>query len=205
MPQAKDLSTYDFVIAIDRSGSMTQPGAHNQSRWKEAQETALAIATKAAEFDDDGITIIPFANTLKVYDNVTPDKVTQIFTENEPNGGTDTAALLKAVFARYSDAKSKGEAKPVILVVITDGEPNDKNAVKSEIKSFAETLTDNGAGDTDEFGILFLQIGNDPAATSFLKELDDNLGAKFDIVDTKTADELEGMTLTDAFIAALDD
>ena len=199
---SKDLSKYDFIIAIDKSGSMQGPGAHNQTRWKEAQETTLAIATKAAEFDDDGITVIPFANTLKIYDNVTPDKVTQIFTENEPNGGTDTAALLKTIFDRYTSAKP---TKPVILVVVTDGEPNDKNAVKAEIKKFAETLTDNGAGDTDEFGILFLQIGNDPVATSFLKELDDNLGAKFDIVNTKTADELESITLTEAFLAALED
>lgn len=198
---SKDLTKYDFILAIDKSGSMANPGAHNMSRWKEAQETTLAIATKAAEFDDDGITVIPFARTVKIYDSVTPAKVSQVFAENEPSGGTDTAGVLKVVFDRYTTAKAP---KPVILIVITDGEPDDREAVKTVIRNFAATLNGNGAGDTDDFGILFLQIGNDASAMAFLKELDNNLNAKFDIVATKTADELEGMTLTEAFIHALE-
>ena len=191
----KDLTKYDFVIAIDKSGSMSQPGTRNMSRWKEAQETVLALATKASEFDDDGITVIPFARTFKVYDNVTSAKVSQIFQENEPNGGTDTAGLLRLVFERYNVSKSK----PVILIVITDGEPDDRDAVKDVIKKFALTLNSD-----DDFGILFLQIGDDKNATLFLKQLDNDLDAKFDIVATKTADELENMTMTEAFILALE-
>lgn len=201
----RDLTKYDFILAIDKSGSMIEPGTHGMTRWKEAQETTLALATKAAEYDDDGITVIPFANTFKIYDNVTPAKVFQVFAENEPNGGTDTAGVLDVIFDRYKLSKLKNkETKPVILVVITDGEPNDRGAVRSAIKEFSSTLSDNGSGDTDEFGILFLQIGNAPSATQFLKELDNDLGAKFDIVATKTADELENMTLTEAFIYALE-
>ncbi len=192
---SKDLTKYDFVIAIDKSGSMSQPGTRNMSRWKEAQETALALATKASEFDNDGITVIPFARTFKVYDNVTPAKVSQVFQENEPNGGTDTAGLLRLVFERYNVSSQK----PVILVVITDGVPDDENAVKDVIKNFASTLKSD-----DDFGILFLQVGDDKAAAMFLKLLDNNLDAKFDIVATKTADELENMTLTEAFILALE-
>ncbi len=192
---SKDLTKYDFVIAVDKSGSMAQPGTRNMSRWKEAQETALALATKAAEFDDDGITVIPFARTFKVYDNVTPAKVSQIFQENEPNGGTDTAGLLRLVFDRYNVTSQK----PVILVIITDGVPDDENAVKDVIKKFSATLKSD-----DDFGILFLQIGDDKSATIFLKQLDNDLDAKFDIVATKTADELENMTLTEAFILALE-
>jgi hypothetical protein len=37
-----------------------------------------------------------------------------------------------------------------------------------------------------------------------LRDLDDNLGAKFDIVDAKTADELENMTLSEALLQALE-
>ncbi|MDE3023363.1 MAG: VWA domain-containing protein [Pseudomonadota bacterium] len=194
---AKDLTKYDFIIAIDKSGSMSTMGMHNQSRWKNAKEVTIAVATKAAEFDDDGITVIPFANTLKIYDNVTPAKVEQIFIENEPNGGTDTAGMLQAVFDRYSQSRLP---KPIILVVVTDGEPNDKQHVKTVIEKFSNTLRND-----DDFGILFLQIGNDPEARKFLKELDDGLKCKFDIVNTKTTDELEGMSLVDAFISALED
>jgi hypothetical protein len=33
MPK-KDLAQYDFIVAIDKSGSMAQPGNHGLSRWK---------------------------------------------------------------------------------------------------------------------------------------------------------------------------
>ena len=203
----KQLSSYDIIIAIDKSGSMANAGAHGKSRWEEAQETVLALAKKADTFDTDGITVIPFANTHKVYNGVTADKVAQVFAENEPNGGTDTASVLSTIFAAYQDAKKvlQDQAKPILVVVVTDGEPNDREAVKTVLREFAKGLTDNGAGDTDEAGILFLQVGNDPQAKAFLTELDDSLNARFDIVDTKTMDELEGISLTDALLQALDD
>lgn len=194
------LDNRDIFILIDKSGSMSAAGAHSKTRWQEAQEATLAIARKAEEFDKDGITVIPFANTLKVYDGVTADKVEQVFQENEPNGGTDTASALKTVFDRYT----ANPAKPILIVVVTDGEPNDREAVKSAIRNFAEGLSDNGEGDTDDAGILFLQVGNDPQARSFLVDLDDNLGAKFDIVDTKTMDEAENMLLGDLLLQALE-
>ncbi|BBH53975.1 hypothetical protein JCM31447_24280 [Fluviispira sanaruensis] len=50
----------------------------------------------------------------------------------------------------------------------------------------------------NEFGISFIQIGDDKYARDFLKKLDDDMvsiGAKFDICDTKTCDEIENMSL----------
>lgn len=203
---AKNLNDYDFIVAIDKSGSMSSQGTHGMTRWKEAEETALAIATKAAAFDDDGISVALFGSGTRLFESVTPSKVTEIFASNDPSGSTDTAGMLQTVFDRHSKLKASADgAKPVILIVITDGEPNDREAVKTAIRDFAETLTDNGEGDTDEFGILFLQIGDDVGAKAFLKELDDGLGAKFDIVDTMTVDELEGISLIEAFERALED
>ena len=51
-------------------------------------------------------------------------------------------------------------------------------------------------------------MGEDLAATQFLKKLDDELesvGAKFDIVDTKTCDDLNTMTIQDVLLAAIND
>lgn len=56
--------------------------------------------------------------------------------------------------------------------------------------------------------ISFIQVGNAPEATKFLKVLDDELqsaGAKFDIVDTVTMDDIEGMTLTEVLLNAITD
>lgn len=200
MPKAKDLSQYDFIILIDKSGSMAMPGTSGKPRWTEAQEATYALAAKAATFDEDGLDVIVFGGSHKLYEGVTADKVTQVFAENEPSGSTNTAGALKAVFDRYTT----NPAKPIIVVVVTDGEPDDREAVKSVIRNFAETLTDNGEGDTDQAGILFLQVGNDPAARAFLVDLDDNLGAKFDIVDTKTLADTETMPLAEILLQALE-
>lgn len=59
-----------------------------------------------------------------------------------------------------------------------------------------------------ELGISFIQIGNDKPAAVFLKKLDDELvsaGAKFDIVDTKTCDDLDNMSVQDMLLAAVND
>lgn len=49
----------------------------------------------------------------------------------------------------------------------------------------------------EELSVSFIQIGNDHGAKKFLRSLDDDLrgkGAKFDIVDTVTSDEMMGMS-----------
>jgi hypothetical protein len=199
---SKNLANYDYGVAVDKSGSMSNPGIHAPTRWDEAQETTQAVANKAAQYDTNGIDVIPFNNSHKIYQGVLPSAIAQIFVENDPMGGTDTASMLSGVFAQYL---ASDRSKPYLLVVITDGEPNDKDAVKQVIRDFAEQLRPNEAGDdTDEFGLLFLQVGNDVEATAFLHDLDNNLNAKFDIVDTKTFDEAENMPLAELLLQALE-
>lgn len=197
----EELKKYDFVLLLDKSGSMgTKDMPGGKSRWDAAKEATLALARKCAEFDTDGITVVPFAGSFKEYDGVTDEsKVAQIFKENEPNGSTDTAKVLKNTFDKYFASK----AKPIIVLVVTDGEPNDANAVKSVIIEATKKMERD-----EEIGVQFIQIGADPGATTFLKDLDDGLvakGAKFDIVDTKTTEEMENLTITDVLLAALAD
>ena len=54
----------------------------------------------------------------------------------------------------------------------------------------------------------FIQIGNDSGARQFFKALDDQLqdiGAKFDICDTLTLDEMEDMSLVEVLTNAIED
>ncbi len=198
----EELKKYDFVLLLDKSGSMgTKDMPGGKSRWDAAKEATLALARKCAEFDADGITVVPFAGGFKEYENVTggEDKVNQIFKENEPNGSTDTAKVLEATFNKYFASK----AKPIIVICVTDGEPNDANAVKNVIIAATKKMDRD-----EEIGVQFIQIGSDPGATAFLKDLDDGLvakGAKFDIVDTKTTDEMENLTIVDVLLSALSD
>jgi|GEM_PF-96943 len=205
--EARVLANRDYTIVIDKSGSMSMndcPGG--KTRWEGAQEGTEAIARKCATFDPDGITVYMFGSSFKRHDNVTPDKVTQIFAEHEPFGTTDTAGVLSDVFKHWAARKKAGDLKNgETVLVITDGEPNDRQAVSRVIKEVT------GQMDADaELAISFLQIGKDQTAQQFLQYLDDGLeaeGAKFDIVDTKTFAEIEekGMTLTEVLTAAIED
>ena len=57
-----------------------------------------------------------------------------------------------------------------------------------------------------ELSVSFIQIGDDEQATRFLKELDDDLAeAKFDIVDTITADEAKGISFNELIARSIYD
>lgn len=200
------LEQRDYTLIIDKSGSMStrdQPGG--KSRWDYVQESAIALARKCEEFDPDGITAYVFAGRFKRYDNVTSDKVAQIFKENEPSGRTDLTSVLQDALDSYFRRKAAGQTKPngETFLVITDGEPDDRKTVMKVIIEATRKIS-NG----EELAISFVQVGNDAQATRFLKILDDELegaGAAHDIVDTVTIDDMESMTLTDVLMNAITD
>lgn len=199
------LKNRDYYLLIDKSGSMQETDTPSgQSRFDYARESTEAIAKMLEQYDPDGITVIPFSGSHRVYPNTTAAKVKDIFQENQPMGGTMLALPLQACFDDYLANKAAGKAKAngAIVVVVTDGRPADVGQVEETIAKFTHKL-DNGDG---EFGIAFLQVGKDAAATTYLQGLDDNIkGAKFDIVDTKTIDQIEQIGLTEALVAALND
>ncbi|NET56320.1 MAG: VWA domain-containing protein [Symploca sp. SIO2E6] len=196
----------DYTLIIDKSGSMStqdQPGGI--SRWETVQESTLAVARKCEEFDPDGITVYVFSSRFRRYDNVTSDKVVQIFQENDPMGRTDLAGVLKDATDNYFQRKAAGQTKlnGETILVITDGEPDHRKAVMEVIIRASRQIDRD-----EELAISLIQVGKDTMATRFLKALDDELqgaGAKFDIVDTVTLDDMENMTLAEVLLNAIID
>lgn len=194
----------DYYVLIDKSGSMEERDcAGNKTRWEALQESTLAIARKCNEYDPDGITIVPFAGSFKRYENTTPDKVKDVFTENSPMGGTELAAPLQSIFDTHLEQKVNGTLKKngSMVIVVTDGLPNDENEVAKAIVNFTKKIPSR-----DEFGLSFIQVGTDRHAHDYLERLDSHLaseGAKLDIVNTKTMSEVEKVGLTEALIAAI--
>lgn len=70
-------------------------------------------------------------------------------------------------------AKSKSLRKPVLAIVITDGEPTGESsdAVRSTIKSAKKALTGSQYG-PGAVAFSFAQVGRDEDATKFLGKLD---------------------------------
>jgi uncharacterized protein with von Willebrand factor type A (vWA) domain len=198
------LTNRDYTLIVDKSGSMSTADAKNgRTRWESVQESTLAIARKCEQFDPDGLTVYVFAGRFKRYDNVTADKVEQIFQENDPSGGTDLATVLQDATDQYFQRKRLGQAKPQgeTILVVTDGEPDDRKAVMQVVINATQHMDRD-----EELAISFIQVGADPQATRFLMILDDKLqsaGAKFDICDTITIDGLEDTSLTDVLLNAI--
>lgn len=196
----------DYTLIIDKSGSMSTPDqVGGRSRWEIAQESTLALARKCEQFDPDGITLYVFSGRFKRYENVTSAKVAQVFMENDPAGTTNLAGVLQNATNDYFQRKAAGQTKPngETILVITDGEPDDRKAVFEVIIHASRQMERD-----EELGISIIQVGSDPQATKFLKALDDqmeSIGAKFDICDTITLDDMEDMSLADVLMKAITD
>ncbi|AFZ13190.1 von Willebrand factor type A [Crinalium epipsammum PCC 9333] len=196
----------DYTLIIDKSGSMStpdQPGG--RSRWDSAQESTLALARKCEQFDPDGITVYLFSSRFKRYENVTSSKVEQLFQENDPAGTTNLAGVLQDAIAHYFQNKAAGQTKAggETILVVTDGEPDDRKAVMRAIIEASRQMDRD-----EELAISLIQVGSDATATRFLKALDDELqgaGAKFDICDAITIDDMADMTLAEVLLNAIND
>jgi uncharacterized protein with von Willebrand factor type A (vWA) domain len=202
------LENRDYTLIIDRSGSMsTLAQPEGESRWAVLQECTLALARQCEEFDLDGLTVYLFSDRFKRYRNVTSSKVEQIFhfPENEPHGSSNLGSVLQDAINNYFQRKAAGQTKAngETIIVITDGVPNNRMGVTSVIVEASRQMERD-----EELAISFIQVGSDPKVTRFLKSLDDQLqgiGAKFDIVNTVTVDDMEDMTLTDVLLNAIVD
>lgn len=184
----------DYVLIIDKSGSMAErdcPGG--KSRWDYCQESTFALCSKMDTLDPDGIDLYVFSSNFKKYQNVTAQKVKDVFSENDPSGGTALDLVLADAFSHL-----KG---PTTIVVITDGEPNDRGAVARIITAQSKKMEKD-----EDLAISFVQVGKNEDAKAYLKSLDEDLkDAKFDIVDTVTFDEMENMSLSDVLLSAIND
>jgi uncharacterized protein with von Willebrand factor type A (vWA) domain len=194
----------DYTLVLDKSGSMALKDQRGgKSRWSAARESTEALAVKCAELDPDGLTVYVFASRFRRYDNVTPEKVAQVFLENDPCGGTDLAAVLQHAFGGYFQRKAaaKGKVRPETILVVTDGEPDDPRAVMRVVVDASRRVETS-----DELRVSFVQVGNDPRATRFLKVLDEDLtaaGAGLDICSTVTLDDMEDLGLADVLLRAI--
>lgn len=200
------LDKRDYTLIIDKSSNMSTPErVGGKNCWGIMQESTFALASKCEELDPDGITVYIFSNQFKRYDRVTANKVQQIFQENQPSGRIDLAAPLEDAIARYFHNKATGQTKSngETIIVIINEEPSDRKAILRVIFEASQRMERD-----EELAISFIQVGDDLNAKQFLEALDDdmqNAGAKFDLVDTLTVDDLKNLTMTEVLLNAIVD
>jgi hypothetical protein len=196
----------DYTLIIDKSGSLTtDDDGTGKTRWEIAQESTFALAKKCDEIDPDGITVYLYSGRFRRYDNVTADKVNEIYAQNEPMGKSNLKSVLQDALDNYFQRKAEGKTKPngETMLIITDGIPDEPKEIIKLIISATRKIDRD-----EELGISFIQIGKDKKATEYFMALDDLLqdaGAKFDIVDTVSMEKMKNMSLTDVLLNAVID
>ena len=191
----------DYTIIIDISASMaTTDYPEGTTRWVAAQKYTLALAKKCEQLDPDGITVYMFAENFQRYDFVTSGKVKQIFEENKPQGGANLLTVLQDAINSYFQRKANGKTKPSgeTILVVTDGVSSNRIGISQAIINASQRIDNN-----QEFRISFIQVGHEPHISKAIKSWEDELqglGAKFDIVNSVTLDEIDKMTMTQALI-----
>lgn len=200
------LDSRDYTLLIDNSASMEKPfGESDKTKWLALQESTFALACKCEELDSDGITVYLFSRKFQRFDHVTSAKVAQIFSENLPADTTNLVGALQDAINNYFTRKAAGKTKPngEIILIITDGIANNRQAVCDLIINATHQMEYE-----QELGISIIQVGSDSQATKFLNAVDNELqsiGAKFDICDTMTLEDIESMNLTDVLMKAIND
>jgi len=192
-----NVSDRDYYLIVDKSGSMAG------SRWKEAHEAVHVLAPQICKADPDGVTVFFFAggSHFPKHKNVKdPRQIERLFDHEKPGGTTNLAGALKEAFHEHFH-KSKHRRKATTILVITDGEPDSHSDVEHAIRDATKKMEND-----HELSLSFIQIGNDHSAAKFLEHMDNHIhGAKFDIVDSLTEREMEGISFVELILRSVHD
>jgi hypothetical protein len=165
------------------------------SRIDYLKEKLTAFVNEAGKYDDDGIDLLTFGHAVTLKPKLTPSSAADIIAALKANEGSTQTD--RAIAKAYELHKAGGYDQTVCFIA-TDGAPADKDAVRDVIRTIAAELKEE-----HEFAISFLIVGDpEPQLQAFLRELDDSLKAKYDIVDVKSLDAVDFMS---AFVGALHD
>ena len=177
-----------YSIIIDRSGSMATGDGFGKTRWDSARKAVEKLVDAVFKYDDDGrVPLYLFDDQVEFVGECTSSsQVKGVFESYKPRGTTKLAECLDLAMKTYLPKnRSDSEFLPgSTFIVILDGTCDNKEAVKTVIRHYADPASGYIKSHTDA-AISFLRIGDDPGAIQFLQELDDGSPEYPDIIDTK--------------------
>eukprot|EP00656_Telonema_subtile_P036245 TRINITY_DN40208_c0_g1_i1.p1 TRINITY_DN40208_c0_g1~~TRINITY_DN40208_c0_g1_i1.p1 ORF type:complete len:428 (+),score=91.44 TRINITY_DN40208_c0_g1_i1:278-1561(+) len=189
-----------YTIVLDKSGSMMKPEeeGEEETRWECAQDCAdhmYEALTKQGHWEGaslpaaSSVDLWLFSSEAMLWPNIASDEeVETIFESNCPSGTTNMCHVLTGVAQRHTELRP-GRCENVLLV--TDGEPNNKSAVKELLINSINTMSSS-----EELAISILQMGDDAPATAFLKDLQEHLvssGCKYNSIEVVPCSAMCGM------------
>ncbi|MGB3496083.1 MAG: hypothetical protein WBA57_25360 [Elainellaceae cyanobacterium] len=199
---------YTVIFAKTAVKSEVPPPGYEQ-RWANAQTSILNLLKACEDFAPDGITLYVACEStdmnceFKWYEHVTSEQLPEFLATHIPPQAISLKQVLQASLDNYFARKAQGRTKAngEIILVILDGEPQDRMAIAKVIVNATQQMDKN-----EELGIGLVQVGDDPIARGFFTLLDDHLqeaGAQFDIVTTEILDTIPPDALTKFLIDTL--
>ncbi|KAH9973983.1 hypothetical protein BGW80DRAFT_1304607 [Lactifluus volemus] len=171
MPETpRSLADFKIVVIIDDSSSM------EGELWLQARDALAGVAHLSHTKGGEGLDIYCLNNPEYRLDLRSEADVRYFFDGIVPDGQTPIGAKLRQIFETYVPrVEDNPRHKPISVLVITDGVPTDDPG--PVIMEYARRLDVRNVS-LRQFGIQFIQIGDDGDAADALRELDANLGSE---------------------------
>lgn len=223
--ELKKLADHEVILLIDRSGSMSTPDCPtgsgfgrglgmlptllgvplmSTSRWNWCLQQTSEMSRQTQGIYEQGMTIVLFSTSYLVVPNVTLDSLPRLFSQNFPSGTTNLAQPLALEIGDYFKrrALSRGNVKPLIVGIITDGCPTNRGAVVQALVEATRFMRN-----PEELTVIFFMIGGmDLPGERFVHDLATNLparGAVYPIVREVSFSELQQVGLAKAIVQKL--
>jgi len=195
----------DTIEEPEKNKSSRRQSGGKATRWEKACVALDGVVKQVVKVDPNGIDIVCFGGDEDPvwHRNIKSTKgVEELVNEEKPSGACRMGAAMEECI---EDAFDKDLTKrPVAIMVITAGKPNDADALDAALMAAVTRIADSCS--TCPLSVTFVQIGDDRGATEYLAHLDNYAqaecsatGETFDLVDTikdediqKTMSEIKG-------------
>jgi hypothetical protein len=166
----------------------------NGSRIDDMKLVLQRAAFAGSLFDTDGIQVRFFNSEVSQQEERphTAEDVERLIPRGRFKGLTPLGASLRSKVIEplvMHQVRSGQLRKPALIIIITDGQPDNEREVFEVIKSASNELSKTKFG-RNAISYEFAQVGTDKGATAFLKKLDDDRSIG-DLIDCTSNFETE--------------
>ncbi|KAH9443274.1 hypothetical protein Pst134EA_027086 [Puccinia striiformis f. sp. tritici] len=183
------LKRFKTIFLLDDSASMASNG-----NWAEGIRVLAELVKEALLYDTEGIEL-KFLNSESHFKSLksASSLIRKLKTIQPTGDSTPTETKVEEILRPYiqvleaQKSRQRPLPKPLNLVIITDGIPDDIDSFISIIRLVSSKL-DAGHFPLNQIGIQFVQIGAEKQVSRVLKFLDNHLQKRYgisrDMIDT---------------------
>ncbi|OAP62381.1 hypothetical protein AYL99_04584 [Fonsecaea erecta] len=171
------LALYNFVILCDDSGSMKQ-----ENRIPALKTTLMRVVEIATLLEETGISIrfLNYSRDSRLDDLRRPEDIVQKVASVRWKGITKLGNMLQEKIIQpmiIDKVKRRTFETPLIVVIITDGEPygEHRETLRDKIRQCKQDLSGTDFGDGSVVFIIS-RVGSSPESLGFIRELENSPG-----------------------------